>query len=160
MTYKELMFTIMDGDINKFKKYLTEDKNLVNIKDKLERTLLMESVIFKKEAIARLLISSGVDINAKEAKGWTALHFAVQSFLPDIIQLLIEKGANVNIQDNYGNTPLLNALGIFDGTHKDVILLLIQAGADKDLKNNSGVSPYQFALKVTNHDLMQFFTAK
>lgn len=147
----------MSGDTSKVREFIATDKSNVNIRDKIGRTLLMEAAIFKKEDIARMLIDNGADVSTQEKKGCTALHFAVQSNLTNVVKLLIEKGANINAQDDYGNTPLLNALGSFDGYSKDIIILLIQAGADKDLINKSGISPYQFAMKVTNHDLKQFF---
>jgi ankyrin repeat protein len=70
---------------------------------------------------------------------------------------LIEKGADVNAQNFFGNTPLFVALMNYSDGRKDVIMLMIKAGADKDIKNKRGVSPYQLAMNVTNHDLKQFF---
>jgi uncharacterized protein len=155
--YKDMMFAIMSGELDKIRQSIAADKNVVTLRDKAKRTLLMEAAIFKNEDIARLLVENGADVNAKELKGWSVLHFAAQSNLPDLVKLLIEKGADINAQDDYGNTRLLNALSSFNGQSKDIIIELINAGADKDITNKSGISAYQFAMKVTNHDLNQFF---
>lgn len=155
--YKEMMFAIMSGDIHKIRKFISEDKNNVNIRDKMEGTLLMESAIFEKEDIARLLIENGADVRVRDVKGWTALHFAVQSYLPNTVKLLIEKGADVNAQDDYGNTPLFRAIFSSKGGG-EIITTLLMAGADRNLANKSGRTPYQLAKEITNFDLKQFFT--
>ncbi|WP_341816884.1 ankyrin repeat domain-containing protein [Wolbachia endosymbiont (group A) of Agelastica alni] len=45
-------------------------------------------------------------INEKDAAGCTILHRAAQVSDPEVIKLLIEKGVEVNIKNNYGETPL------------------------------------------------------
>ena len=154
--YEKMMFAIMSGDTKLIRKSIKKDKSIVTIRDKAQRTLLMEAAIFKKEDIARLLIENGADVNAQEIKGWSPLHFATQSNLPGLVKLLIEKGANLNSQDAWGNVPLLRALHSCD-SETETVSILLQAGADKDKKNNYGVSPYELAMQVTNHDLKRFF---
>ena len=52
------------------------------------------------------VFQGGVDINAVDGHNRTALHYAVQSCVNTIIDLLLEDpNANVNIQDKDGNTP-------------------------------------------------------
>ena len=47
------------------------------------------------------------DIDKRQPeKGYTAIQFASAFGHLDIVKYLIEKGANVNIQDIYGRTPL------------------------------------------------------
>jgi uncharacterized protein len=154
--YQKMVFAIMNGDIIPIQEFIKSDKNNVNIKDKMGRTLLMEAAIFKKEDIARTLIENGADINVQDNKGWTALHFSIQSFLPDLVKLLICKGANVNAKDDYDNTPLHKALNSSQG-RGDIILQLLKAGADKNIANKSGRTPYQVAKEVTNFNLKQYF---
>jgi ankyrin repeat protein len=103
------MFAVMSGETDKIRQSIAADKNVVTLRDKLGRTLLMEAAIFKREDIAKLLIENGADVNTKEVKGWTALHFAIQSYLPDLVKLLISKGADVNARTHYDNTPLHEA---------------------------------------------------
>jgi len=69
----------------------------------------------------KFVLSRGVDINAADACGWTALHRAVLYNLPEIVKLLIAKGADVNLKDSDGRTPLWLAK---EGGHTEIVELL------------------------------------
>lgn len=72
----------------------------------------------------------------------TALHMAVMNNHSQYVKALIEKGANVNVQDVYGKTPLHFALMYF---YEDSIKALLDAGADPMIKDKHGYSPYDLA---------------
>lgn len=69
-----------------------------------------------------------VDINVPDLLGWNALKHAVYYNHPAVVQLLIAAGADLNLQDEDGWTPLIIAAGFAE--HDDVMRLLIVAGAD------------------------------
>ena len=52
-------------------------------------------------------LDAGVDVNEESSKGLTPLHYAASAGHNDIVELLIERGANVNATDSgKGGTPL------------------------------------------------------
>lgn len=55
----------------------------------------------------------------------------------EVVKFLIEKGANVNIVDEYGICPLLAA--IWEG-HAETAEVLLKSGAKKDMKSPEGKS--------------------
>lgn len=55
---------------------------------------------------AKAAVELGVDINAVNAYGWTALHVAAYIGADSIIQYLAEKGAKLDVIDQFGQTPL------------------------------------------------------
>ncbi len=58
----------------------------------------------------------------------------------DLSKYLLEKGADPNLQDIHGNTPLWTA--IFNSKHqKGVIKILLQYGADPAIVNKYGKTP-------------------
>src|SRR5665213_1640767 len=85
---------------------------------------------FKTEAEAieaiQLCLDAGVDINAANGQGQTALHAAALKGYDKVVQFLADHGANLEAKDKRGNTPLDEALGQgagsggFDGSRKDV----------------------------------------
>jgi uncharacterized protein len=59
----------------------------------------------------------GMDVNAVNSMGLTALHGAANRGSDDIIQFLVEKGARLDVKDKEGRTPLTWAEGVFLATH-------------------------------------------
>jgi ankyrin repeat protein len=57
-------------------------------------------------AAAKLLLAHGVDVNATNSNGQTALHGAAQSGWNSFVQLLADHGATITIKDRFGSTPL------------------------------------------------------
>ncbi|MEC9476508.1 MAG: ankyrin repeat domain-containing protein [Planctomycetota bacterium] len=70
--------------------------------------------------------------------GWTPLMIAASSFssTPEIVSLLLEKGAEIEAKDNDGWTPLMSAAG-FSKT-PEIVTLLLDAGADALAKDKAG----------------------
>jgi ankyrin repeat protein len=68
----------------------------------------------QKDAIEaiKMLIASGVDVNAANDLGQTAMHFAAQKGSEKVIEFLAENGAKIDAQDKRGKTPLDIASGI------------------------------------------------
>ena len=54
----------------------------------------------------KLAIAKGANVNAKDEKGSTALHWATYYEHTDIIRFLLMHGANPYETDNYGVTPI------------------------------------------------------
>ena len=61
-----------------------------------------------------------------------------------IVEYLISKGANIEIKDEDGWTPLHYAS---DFEYPSIVEYLISKGADKTAKNNNGDTPYDLDKK-------------
>ena len=61
---------------------------------------------------ARLAIEHGADVRAANDQGLTALHYAAQSGLSSVVQLLADHGAVLDAKDKQGRTPVDSALGV------------------------------------------------
>jgi len=83
----------------------------------------------------RSLLDQGVNVNAKDsALGCTALVYAAQWDKPDVVQLLLARGADINMIGN-GYTPL--TVAAFLG-RTDIVRILIDKGADVNKADESG----------------------
>ncbi len=69
-------------------------------------------------------------IDKPYSAGFTALHTAARAGQKDVVELLISKGADVNIQTKFHATPVQIAAGM---GHKDVVELLVSKGAKIDI---------------------------
>lgn len=97
------------------------------------------------------------DVNQVEKEtGFTALHYCAQFYNLEIARLLIENKANVNAQDNVGNTPLFKAVFFSEGK-TEMIKLLLENGADCEIKNNFGVSAKSLAETISNFNVENCF---
>ena len=57
-------------------------------------------------AAAALCLELGIDVNATNNAGNMALHSTIQGEFNRVIQFLVDKGANVNVRNKNGFTPL------------------------------------------------------
>lgn len=65
------------------------------------------------------------DINARDNFKWTPLHHACHSGQEDLVQLLLENGAEMDAQTINGGTPLMRAI---ESSREAVVELLISKG--------------------------------
>jgi ankyrin len=65
----------------------------------------------------KLCYELGLDVNAFNSMGLTALHAAANRGSDDVIKFLVEKGAKLDVKDKEGRTPLTWAEGVFLATH-------------------------------------------
>ena len=73
---------------------------------------------------------SGMDV-------WNALMIAIQKGHSDIVKLLLENGAQVNLQDNNGICALMSAS---QKGHSDIVKLLLEYSAHVNVQDDDGLS--------------------
>jgi ankyrin repeat protein len=142
-------------------------------------------------AAVKQMIAAGADVNAEEpAKGQTALMWAAAEGHADVVQVLIEHGANVKSASKSGFTPLLFAAvkndpksvenllaagadvntALPDGTKALSVAIsnksslaagvLVDHGADPNVADRTGITPLHTAAQQGSLDLVNKLLAK
>ena len=112
----------------------------INIKDTENRTLLMIACVQGSLEVAQYLIESKVsDVNGHSLDTLTTpLIYAVLSGKCELVSLLLDHGADVEMKDNDGFTPLITACDHND-TH--MVNLLVSRGANIEARDNELTTP-------------------
>ncbi len=92
---------------------------------------LMRALLYPD--LLKRLLKAGVNVNAKDNQGRTALMHATH---PESIQLLIDAGADLNAKDDQGRTPLMYNSAL--NYRFESQALMIDAGADLNAKDAQG----------------------
>ncbi len=96
---------------------------------------LADAAESNSSAAVRKLLEQHAKVNAPQADGMTALHWATYHDDLDIVKLLLTAGADAKAANRYGVTPL--SLACTNG-NADVVELLLDAGAGANTKLPGG----------------------
>ncbi|MCP2936498.1 ankyrin repeat domain-containing protein, partial [Salmonella enterica subsp. enterica serovar Typhimurium] len=74
---------------------------------------LMRATVYGHADVAATLLAAGADPRARQAEGWTPLHYAAAALHPEVVAMLVMHGAGDGIQQRNAamRTPLLLAVG-------------------------------------------------
>jgi len=91
----------------------------------------------RPEEAVKVVMELGADVHATRGNGQTALHAAAFAGENEVVEYLVDHGAEVEIEDNIGQTPWSMATGISPalgsrgsyGSHPETADLLLRLGA-------------------------------
>ncbi len=128
---------------------------------------LMNAAMWGNVDLVRLLLSKGVPVNAlapPDAQGqvkngpialggFSALTLSVVQGNSETVKVLLDAGANVNLQEVRGMTPLMAAVAT-DHPNREIIRTLLDHHADTKLKSKAGETALDWALKFQQQDII------
>jgi ankyrin repeat protein len=132
------------GEVDRLTELLSDEPSLVTSYSGDGFTALHFAAFFGRYEAAALLIERGAEVDAF-GRGWmtgTAMHSAVSRLQSDVVRILLEAGANPNVRQSAGWTPLHAAAMNGDVTSVE---LLLASGADPNATNDEGRSVIDLA---------------
>lgn len=121
--------------------YLNISENGFTIPSELE-TGLFAALIGDTQKMSQLL-ANGMDANlAASEGGMPALTMAAADNHAEMVRMLIQHGARLNVQDVKSMTALHEAA---DNNRPEIVRILLENGADPTLKNRQGFTPRKMA---------------
>jgi hypothetical protein len=131
------------------------ENSLRQIKER-ENQLIMHASIGNTKGVKRLL-RLGVNINAYNEQGETALWLAARNHYTKMLARLLKKGGDINVKNAHGYTPLmmaarLGALGL--------VLMLLEKGANINVENADGNTALMIATMNGAFDLVKLLITR
>ena len=126
--------------------------NFAEVKDGLKKNLLFYTV--EQPEMIKLLINAGVNIDdIEEGERNTALTYAASKNYKASVMILIERGANVNHVNSYGNSALFYSVKF---SQLDIIKLIISIpNSELNLENKENLNPISLALNMNLTSIYQ-----
>ena len=175
---------IKAGDFDRVKAMVSSDPGLINARSRTGESAILTAVYHRQKDIVNLLVARGAPltlfeacaagefdrverlveaepqaINGYSADGWTPLHLAAFFGHSKIVELLVDRAADVaaRSRNTNGNTPLHAALA---ANHVLAAGLLLGAGADVNASDAGGWRPLHIAAANNNLDSMASLVAQ
>jgi len=122
----------------------------------------------RRENSIEKLINNGIDINKRNIYGKTPLMRASELYDFSILKVLIKNGADVNLQDNNGDTTLFYVVNnYYDSEHlsdfykyKNRFEYLLRKQANIDIQNNDGTTLLMLAVSRGDVELVHYLIQK
>jgi len=105
--------------------------------------------------IVRSYLGAGMSVNPKDA-GTTPLIVAAGGNCVEVVQLLLDRGAELNARDSDGWTALIKASA---GGHEEVVRVLLAKGADLSPTDSAGRSAWTYAALGRHEAIAEMFRA-
>jgi ankyrin repeat protein len=128
----------------------------VNTRDHYGFTPLHLAGSSGQDKAARRLLAAGADPNVKDRRGCTPVHLTM--LWPEIMAIIVERGGDVNAQDNQGQT-VLHHLVVTANAEK--VKTLLELGPNLNIRDKEGRTPLALAKPFKNvAELLREYGAK
>lgn len=120
--------------------------------DRIGYTIFIHAIEENNESIIRLLIEKNVNINiVSKYSNDSPLLIACKEENLQLVQRLIDLGANIELQNDRMINPLLN---VVQSGNLNQLSLLIKKNANINVKNNDGMTPLLLSVLYGHNDLV------
>jgi ankyrin repeat protein len=153
-----LYYAAQKGDVDALKALLAAGANLdVRTAEGVTPLMAAASGYDETELSAlRLLLDKGVDVNAKDTYGNTALIGAAWAEMLRAVEILLTTEVRVDEQDNRGETALMRAA---ERGNAEIVQALLRKGASRSIKNHEGKTAAMIAEEKGHEEVARLLRA-
>lgn len=127
----------------------------INSRDSAGTPMICIAARSGKKDVIEWLVNNGAEIDAiSKDRGYSAVMDAVWKLSPEIVELLIKLGANLNFVSNDGQTALIVATG---SSNTKICEMLVKNGADPCFKDHMGMSALDYARLFKKNTLVDLY---
>ncbi|XP_043472714.1 ankyrin repeat and KH domain-containing protein mask-like [Leptopilina heterotoma] len=143
---RQLHFSIRTGQVETVKAIVNEPSNEYESDTFARKLAVYIAVESGSEEILEILLNANYPVTDSLFNFISPLHLAATFEHPRLVKLLLDAGADVNLQtEDYHRTPLHFAA---TAAQPAVVKFLLKNGADPSITSKRGESPLETALKV------------
>ena len=129
-----------------------------DIKEEDGWTALHSAAIRGREALVKLLVANGANVNMKNDKSNTPLNMAVNKSYVSVVRLLLQWGrANTEVKDGAGCTPMHSASAVGNA---EITSLLLDSRANVNAEDNDKWAPLHFASSSGHDTVVELLLAR
>lgn len=147
---KEVFDIARNGTLQNMKELVKQNPALVNVTDQMGFSSLILACYRGNVEVAEFLMDHVKDLNYESREG-TALAALSINYNKQLVEKLLQKGANPNTVDSQGNTPLHWAI---KRNNIELLQLLIKNNANTSVKDSLGISAFEYALRSNNSEII------
>ncbi|XP_074202440.1 uncharacterized protein LOC141573921 isoform X4 [Camelus bactrianus] len=144
------------GDRCTVEELLTYKRNVVDSRDRKNRTALHLACASGQSPVVDLLTQWWCDLNARDKEGKTALIKAVQCRKEVCVTILLKRGADPNLADDCQNTALHYA--VLAG-NTSIAAELLRYDANIEAINKYNLTPFLLAVRKNKEEMVKFLIA-
>jgi ankyrin repeat protein len=160
LKYNQLGLAVKSGNIEEVGNLLKSGADINNAAEDeyYAYGALYIAINTKNEAMVKFLIDHKPDLNTQiNEEGYSLLVAAIDSRNVNIVKLLIQSGANIEVfTDPEGNKKFIPLLEATQANQPEMVKLLLEKGADPHEMSFEGLSAYNYA-KENNKNIFSLF---
>lgn len=144
----EFVTAAENGDLNELQRLLNIDHAVINKKYRGDTAIMKASRHCNGNKVVAFLLESGANINDKEVRDeidQTPLIVAAQSGCKDIVEMLLQAGADIHHRNDQGENALICAA---QEGHKEIVKMLLDSGSNINQENADGETALDLAIRL------------